>query len=115
MSQIEYALSFSLVLYFIDRVRIASRYVEESSDQLSDTTLMAKDSMRMNLIRIHSGLHRNSQFKDFKELLPWGEFTAMRNKLAYDIKNIDESRGFTILFELLIPLERIVRDLIKAN
>jgi uncharacterized protein with HEPN domain len=115
LSQFEYVISFNLVLFFIARARIAASYIEKSTNQVSDMTLMAKDSVRMNLIRIHSGLHRNSEFRKFKSLLPWDEFTVVRNKMAHDIKNVDETRGIAILFELLGPLEKILQDLVKGS
>ena len=56
MSLYEFSISYSHILFFIERIRRAKTIAVLTGPYVNNLALMAKDSIRMNIIRLHSAI-----------------------------------------------------------
>jgi len=115
MSVYEFQISFSYILFFIERIRRARKIASLSGPYVSNIALMARDSIRMNLIRLHSAIALGDDYKALREQFSWVEFNKLRNDLAHEIDEPSEEMSMHAV-EIIVPkIEAFVLHALGVN
>jgi len=76
---------------------------------------MARDSIRMNLIRLHSAIALGDDYTILREQFSWVEFNKLRNDLAHEIDEPSEELSLHAI-EIVVPkIESFVLDVLGVK
>jgi len=102
MSLYEFSISYSHILFFIERIRRAKTIAALTGPYVNNLALMARDSIRMNIIRLHSAIALSNDYETLRGQFSWVEFNKLRNDLAHQIDEPNETASIEAI-EVVVP------------
>ena len=108
MSIYEFTISYSHILFFIERIRRAKTIAVLTGPYINNLALMAKDSIRMNIIRLHSAIALSDDYEALRAQFSWVEFNKLRNDLAHQIDEPNETTSIEAIDVVVPKIEAFV-------